>query len=327
MLAVSLSESELAPYIASVLDEDCASALTCACINSPRNTTVSGMEPYIDKLAQLLQSDKIFARKLEVSVAYHSMQMHQIAGIYRNQLEGSLFGSETTGSSPLFFSSVTGTILAREQALKADYWVSNLVSRVKFSEAVRLMSSLNGEGIPTNDPGSSFYMIEIGPHRTLQRSIQETFGKETNYIYDSVIRRNYSSMKSMKEMVGKLVMNGYPVNIQAVNSHSYRLNLPKMLLDLPPYPFNHSKSYWLESRLSKNRRLRERPRHELLGNPSTDWNPLEPKWRFTIRVSDLPWILDHKVIAVQIQSYIIGLNSINTMRRSKEQFYTQQPVC
>ncbi|KAI1800249.1 hypothetical protein F4811DRAFT_556979 [Daldinia bambusicola] len=299
MLAVALSQSELAPYIADILNKGDKDTVACACINSPRNTTVSGEEIYIEKLAHRLQSEGVFARKLEVTVAYHSKQMNHVAETYRRTLAGFLSSTpETINSSPpLFYSSVTGTLLGKENILLgADYWVSNLVSQVKFSEAVELMALSSTEGNTEGDhTGSSLYLIEIGPHFTLKRAIQETISQKTTYTYDSVLHRNISGVKTAKEVAGKLVMNGYPVNIQTVNSHSDQLYKPKMILDLPSYPFNHSNSYWLESRLYRNLRLRKQPRHDLLGNPSTDWNPLEPKWRFTIRASDLPWLLDHKI--------------------------------
>ncbi|KAI0844177.1 hypothetical protein F5Y00DRAFT_274402 [Daldinia vernicosa] len=299
MLAVALSESELAPYIAAVLNEGGKDAVTCACINSPRNTTLSGEEIYIDKLAHRLQSDGVFARKLEVAVAYHSTQMNDVSETYRDALEGYLSSMPKSANSspPLFYSSVTGAMIAEETVLLgADYWVSNLVSQVKFSEAVELMilSSIKHK-TQGSQSGSAPLFIEIGPHCTLKRAVQETIGEKANYLYDSVLHRNISGMKTAKEVVGRLFMNRYPIDIQAVNTHYGQSYQPRMVLGLPSYPFNHSNCYWLESRLFKNLRLRTKPRHELLGNPSTDWNPLEPKWRFTIRASDLPWVLDHKI--------------------------------
>ena len=68
-----------------------------------------------------------------------------------------------------------------------------------------------------------------------------------------------------------------------------------MLIDLPGYPSNHSQTYWLESRISKGFRFRQRPPYELLGTTVRDWNPLEPRWRHFIRESENPWIHDHKV--------------------------------
>ncbi|KAL7629617.1 hypothetical protein AAE478_001139 [Parahypoxylon ruwenzoriense] len=303
MLAVALSESELAPYIAAVLGEDDANSLTCACINSHKNTTVSGTERCIDKLASELQSEGIFARKLNVPVAYHSAQMVQVADAYRDVLDGTLQAKFQSGSSttlPQFFSSVTAKAASVEDLLRADYWVSNLVSRVRFSEALKLMCSSTSSNDGETQPDQTTYLVEVGPHCALERPVKENLEEREDCVYDYVMRRNASSIATAKTMAGNLFTNGYPVQVQAVNTHAEckgkeQLRLPKMLLNLPKYPFNHSNSYWLESRLSRNHRFRQRPRHELLGNPSRDWSPLEPHWRFTIRVSDLPWVLDHKI--------------------------------
>ncbi|CAJ2508314.1 Uu.00g095000.m01.CDS01 [Anthostomella pinea] len=293
MLAVGLSEVELEPHIAAVVAEGEASNLTCACINSYQSTTVAGVESYIDKLASRLRSNKIFARKLNVPVAYHSPQMLQVADAYKAMLEGYLATRPQSACSPrpLFFSSVLGSELSDEDLCQASYWVSNLVSKVRFSEAVKLMVSSLSEPKPAVLP----YLIEVGPHPTLQRPVKEILGDDADYMYDHIVQRNQSSGRTAMEMLGKLVIHGYPVNVEAANNYASSGYEPKMLLNLPRYPFNHTQSYSLESRLSRNRRFRKSPRHELLGNPTTDWNPYEPKWRFTIRESDLPWVVDHKI--------------------------------
>ncbi|KAI0383268.1 hypothetical protein F5Y04DRAFT_269991 [Hypomontagnella monticulosa] len=327
MLAVALSESELAPYIAAVLGKDDASSLTCACINSPKNTTVSGTESCIDKLASRLQSEGIFARKLNVPVAYHSTQMTQVADAYRDALDGTLQAKPPSGSStalPQFFSSVTAKAASIEDLLSADYWVSNLVSRVKFSEALKLMCTPTSLKDGETQLKRTTYLVEVGVHCALERSIKESLEETTDCVYDCVMRRNTCSLTTVKTMAGNLFTSGYPIQIQAVNAHTERKDQqqrrqPRMLLNLPKYPFNHSKSYWLESRLSRNHRFRQRPRHELLGNPSRDWSPLEPHWRFTIRASDLPWVLDHKIqdtilypAAGMLAMVLEGIRSITT---------------
>jgi acyl transferase domain-containing protein len=68
-----------------------------------------------------------------------------------------------------------------------------------------------------------------------------------------------------------------------------------MLIDLPPYSFNHTQSYWPEGRLSKNFRFRKFARHDLIGAPVPDWNSQDPKWRNIIRIAETPWLKDHKV--------------------------------
>ena len=66
------------------------------------------------------------------------------------------------------------------------------------------------------------------------------------------------------------------------------------LLDLSEYPFSYSRRHWHESSMSKHSRFRRQPRHELLGTPVVDWNPLEPRWRKLFDTTESPWIKDHK---------------------------------
>ncbi|XP_044721361.1 KR domain-containing protein [Hirsutella rhossiliensis] len=275
MLAVGLSEAELDPYLAVVQGD--AGSLACSCVNSPKSVTVSGDETLVQELERRLQADKVFARKLNVPVAYHSRQMGAVADFYRATLQGQL-DSEPQRLPSAFYSSVTGKEAWGHDLRQADYWVANLVSQVKFSEALRLMcSSLAGNG--QTDVKPLPYLLEIGPHCTLERPVRETVAGDAEYAYDCTMRRNVSSVDTVKGMLGRLAVHGHAVDLQVVNRHDITSRQPRMLVNLPKYPFNHSQSYWIESRLSKNARNRERPRHELLGTPE----------------SDIPWVSDHKI--------------------------------
>lgn len=296
MLAVGLSEEELAPYIASLNCQDDPISLSCGCINSPKSTTVTGSDKYIDELAQLLQADKIFSRKLNVPLAYHSRQMAAAADDYRASLAGHLTSPSLTPkeTQPLYFSSVTGKLASMSELAQPDYWIDNLVSQVKFSEALQLMCSTIADRHEEHIKPLT-YLLEVGPHCSLERPVRDTLAEHPSFLYDHVLRRNMSSMETTKQMVGRMVVHGHTIDILAVNTDRSCVRHPRMLVDLPKYQFNHSQSYWVESRLSKNLRQREAPRHELLGIRSVDWNPMKPAWRFVIRQSDLPWVSHHTV--------------------------------
>lgn len=82
MLAAGLSEQDAKRYIAK-LPLSCGS-VRVACINSPRSVTVSGDTDAIVQLHDILESQKIFVRKLPVDVAYHShicRRLHQSTGL------------------------------------------------------------------------------------------------------------------------------------------------------------------------------------------------------------------------------------------------------
>lgn len=294
MLAVGLSEQQLEPHLSALLEEGEANALECGCINSPQSTTVTGSEKYIDVLATRLQAAKIFSRKLNVSVAYHSHQMLAIVDEYHSYLDGYLDGHSREHGS-LMFSSVTGLAAETSDLTRADYWVTNLISQVKFSQALQVMYS-SCHGSQNNQPRPLAYILEVGPHCSLERPVRDTLSKETDFVYDYILHRNVSPSQTVKDMAGRLAIHGFPVDVYAINSQGVSGKQPRLLIDLPKYAFNHSNTYWLESRLSANVRTRETPRHELLGTRSPDWNPLRPTWRIVLRDSDLPWVSDHKVL-------------------------------
>ena len=139
---------------------------------------------------------------------------------------------------------------------------------------------------------------EIGPAAALQRPVRDTIIQKSNtkeIEYHSVLKCGVPGVESCLDFIGTLHCSGHKLNLLSINSPTSRESDLRMLTNLPQYPFNHQQSYWTESRVSKNFRMRKHARHELLGTPSTDWNPAEPKWRNVIRVTDSPWIMDHKV--------------------------------
>lgn len=298
MLAVGLSEAQLRPYLTSISNESQpgSAPLTCGCINSPQSTTVSGNEVDIEKLSHRLQSDHIFSRKLNVPVAYHSQQMLAVADSYRQRLNGRLKAQDHNATSPILTSSVTGKEAVGNDLSQPDYWVQNLVSQVKFAGALQTMySKLAGSDL--SFVKRSTFLLEVGPHCSLERPIKDTLThtNSTDWMYDTALRRNTSSLQSIQGMVGRLAIHAYSVDIQSMNASGRPPQSAQMLIDLPKYAFNHSQSYWVESRASHNLRMRQTTRHELLGIQNADWNPMDPTWRIVIRLSDLPWLSHHKV--------------------------------
>lgn len=94
-------------------------------------------------------------------------------------------------------------------------------------------------------------------------------------------------------LAGSLHSRGCPVNLLNINCLG-QASQPRMLIDLPGYPFDHSHRCWIESRLSKNFRFRQHE-HELLGYAVPDWNPLDARWRKIFKSSENEWMADHKV--------------------------------
>jgi NADPH:quinone reductase-like Zn-dependent oxidoreductase/SAM-dependent methyltransferase/malonyl CoA-acyl carrier protein transacylase len=305
MIAVGLSEAQLNPYLERAHNES-KGELIIACYNSPKNNTVSGDEAMVDKLKVLLDVDGVFARKLNVKNAYHSAHMKEVASDYL-QLMGDLTAG-TPMDAPhkaLIFSTVTGEQV-QEDHLGAQYWVDNMISPVRFTEGLSAMcykKNTAGQGhLKMNATAENIFadnLIEIGPHSALQSAIKEVIaskGHQSPIAYLPVLNRNDSSPSVLLGTIGTLNSKGGSVKITAVNSAAtIQKAKAHLLVDLPPYRFNHSSTIMYESRLSKNYRFRKHPRHDLFGAPVPDWNEETPRWRHFLRLQENPWLKDHLV--------------------------------
>lgn len=290
MMAVGMAADKAQFYIDRVTGVlgDCR--LAVACVNSPTNVTVSGEEAHIDHLKSFLDADKVFCRKLRVGVAYHYLQMQEIADQYLEKI-GSLDSSTGTKrqSRTAMVSSVTGTWIVPEVTAKPEYWVRNLVSPVLFADALATMVRPQaGTGVDT--------LLEVGPHSALQGPIRETLKNiemESKVTYASLLSRGASAVESLLGATGRLHCLGHSLALGRVNrDHDGAM---VTVTNLPPYSFNHSKAYWHESRASRGYRHRQHPAYPHLGAPEADFNPLEAKWRNIIRTGDIPWVEDHKI--------------------------------
>ncbi|RFU25040.1 hypothetical protein B7463_g11292, partial [Scytalidium lignicola] len=280
--------------------------LEIACMNSWQSHTVSGAASKIDALVEMLSSEKIFARKLNVEMAYHSQYMKAMAAEYLDLMGDLQPGTRKSPFDILFFSSTSGTTISPSRLRESSYWVENLVSPVRFCESVTALllgpaekPKVNGYNHEWTPATSITNILEIGPHSALKGPLVNIVKKaqgDSTIEYHSVLRRNYSAVESALEAAGSLFCHGLNVDLLGVNGIGESSgHKPLMLTDLPSYPFNHSKEYWAESKISSDFRLRAVGRHELLGAPVPDWNKDNAIWRNYIRISENPWIEDHKV--------------------------------
>ncbi|KAH8668644.1 fatty acid synthase S-acetyltransferase [Xylariales sp. PMI_506] len=302
MLSVALSPEMVRPYIEQVERFNSPGSLTIACYNSPKNVTVSGNLNKIKSLQELLDHEGVFTRMLKVENAYHSSYMEAIADEYLEAV-GIITGKTKLDNSRgiTFYSSLTGQRENLEQLQTAAYWVRNLTNPVKFSQVITQMiidNSADGTkvGNLTGEQELVSELLEIGPHSALQgplREIMEQIPSAKDVGYTSLLKRKANAIETALAAVGWLYCRGQPVAIGSINRRG--IVAPKMLIDLPPYEFNHSKTFWKESRISKQYRFRKHPRLELLGAPVPDWNKSNAIWRNWIRMSENPWIKDHRI--------------------------------
>ncbi|PYI09473.1 hypothetical protein BO78DRAFT_415749 [Aspergillus sclerotiicarbonarius CBS 121057] len=316
MLAVGLGADQGADYIRQVGMEE---RVKVAAINSPESITLSGDADAVEQLSAQLTQKAIFNRQLRTGgLAYHSHHMlpfgHDYAqaiddGLQRLASLGVNVASQRYPDIPWVSSVVPdkSTTLSREQ-VTASYWQANLESPVQFTGAV----------------------VEIGPHPALRGplgQIAKGLGRTLPHV--GSLERGQDARRSLLGLAGTLFALNAEVDLVAVNA----VDEPRsggrgalahgcMAIDLPPYQYTYGPIKYHESRLSKEYRLRQSPRHDLLGSRVAGTTRLRPQWRNMLRVKDLPWLNDHRVPPHVLHP---GAAHIVMAMLAAEQAYTEFP--
>ena len=292
MLAVGLSETDTLGYFAQ-LDQVGQDELCIACVNSPSSTTVSGDKGSILKLHALLQKSSIFNRMLQVDTAYHSHHMEAAASQYLHGL------NDLEVQNPLeaitFLSTVSGSL--KKSEFGPQYWVQNLVSKVRFADAISTYCDLSGQKTPFYGI-TKHIIIEIGPHPALAGPTRQTIrakADDIDYTYVPSLARKTSALRTFLSLAGNLFSLAFPVHVGLAESLTSCRSNHTVLHDLPPYPWDHTHRYWQESQQSKDYRFRKHAPHDLLGVRMAGSTSLEPRWRHLVGVETLPWLQEHVV--------------------------------
>ena len=292
MMAIGLSKEESERAISQLT----RGRIGIAAVNSPSSVTVSGDIQAIEELEHNLANQKIFARKLKIAMAYHSHHMAPLEKDYLAVLRKTTRHEGEIGNV-LYGSPVTGKRMLCTSRITPEHWVRNMLGTVEFLDAFRAICFSE---VPdaTGKKKEVDMVIEIGPHSALAGPIRQILLqpdlKDNNIAYGSCLIRGKDATETMQDLACLLLNNGYPVDLNAVNFPGYSF-FPKVLHDLPNYPWNHETSHWVESQLNQSHRFRKHPQHELLGSLMNGTNPFAPTWRHIIRSSEIPWVLDHLV--------------------------------
>ena len=252
-----------------------------ACENSPKSVTLSGDADKVEAVVSKIQKARanVLARLLKVDKAYHSYQMAEVGEDYY-----SLVHPKALGRPPakLFFSSVTGKLLSGDETLGARYWQQNLESPVLFRDAI---SSICRHSI-----GKNAVFLEIGPHSALAGPVRQILTDNSSTApYVAAMLGQQSCTEALLAAIGKLYTLHVPIDFAAMYPTG------TCLPDLARYAWNYEKSYWHETRVTKEWRQRQHRYHDLLGVRATECTDFEPVWRNMFHVDNAPWVRDHKV--------------------------------
>ncbi|KAF4872571.1 Highly reducing polyketide synthase ACRTS2 [Colletotrichum siamense] len=297
MVAVGVGKDEAEKLVAEALGDEDRSKVTIAAVNSPASVTISGDQEAIETVQDLAEKRGLNPRRLKVSVAYHSHHMQTVAESYKALLEPHLLsnhGEDNYGCKAVFVSSVTGQV---ESALDASYWVRNLVQPVLFSDALKLLLSLQ-KGDDHEKPIN--VIIEIGPHSALRgpirqilESLRSSNSHQTQVAYLPSLQRGTYPITSVLNFAGRLFEAGADLDFEQVNQTS-RYNA-RLATDLPAYAWNHETSYIHRPRVAEQKLFGGSPYNALLGGRTAHCEGDEHSFRNVFTLDDMPWLRDHVV--------------------------------
>ncbi|EAQ88739.1 hypothetical protein CHGG_05358 [Chaetomium globosum CBS 148.51] len=293
MMAVGASLEEAAEFCQ---QEAFNGKLQVAAYNSSSSVTISGDEDAVVEAVDTLKREGKFARRLKVSVAYHSAHMIPCAAPYLAALEAAVAIAPTESLAedrPTWYSSVHGGRAMTADDLSPQYWVENLTGMVRFAPAVTAAA--------TN--GGPFDMaLEVGPHPALKGPCLGTLEEAGNKIpYFGTLSRGGNDITYMAETLGfvwaklgprSVLFDAFEIAVSGTEPGARRF-----LPDLPKYPFDHSRPSWAMTRISGSYGASAlAPPHPLLGKRQAEQEtPLEIRWRNIFKLKELSWMSGHKL--------------------------------
>jgi acyl transferase domain-containing protein/protein-L-isoaspartate O-methyltransferase len=273
MAAIGMGSDEVQQYL--------QTGVIIACENSPKSVTLAGDAHEVEIVVARIKeaNPEVLARRLQVDKAYHSHHMAEIGDQYHDLLQKQISAKKPT---KLFFSSVENGLLTQSSDFGPKYWQKNLESPVLFKSAIL--------SIIQHENAKNMMFLEVGPHSALAGPLRQIQAHHSDSSpYASALTRNQHDIESFLTAIGHLYSFNATVDLGKVSSQGSTLS------DLPRYPWDHSKRFWYESRLSKEWRNRQHKYHDLLGVRVTESLDFDILYRNLFHLDNAPWIRDHKV--------------------------------
>lgn len=220
MVAVALSPDAIAEYLTPDVD--------LAVVNDPGGCVVAGSDENIRKFADRLAEQKIVARRVRTSHAFHSRLMDSVIPEFKG------FLSRLTLREPQIplLSNVTGTWMSPGEATNPATWARQIRATVRFSDEIDVLLS---------DP--TRVLVEVGPGGSLTGSATRHLRWSSGHRAVRLMRhqaQNRSDRDTFLLALGQLWAAGIDVDWTPPSAgHRPRL------VALPGYPFVRQR-HWVD---------------------------------------------------------------------------------
>ncbi len=182
MASIGLSKEKMEAFLK---EHKCEDKVFIACVNSPRNVTLSGYKEQVLAIVEKAEEKGIFNRVLDTyAKAYHSPLFAE----HENELDAQL--KKALGEKSIRRSEKWTTSVAEYQTDLFDhrYHVHGVLRPVDFIKAV--------SHLPQNA-----IVLEIGPHTVLKTLIKDN---RPDVKYASLMKKDADEVETLKEGLGKL---------------------------------------------------------------------------------------------------------------------------
>ncbi|MFF6816308.1 SDR family NAD(P)-dependent oxidoreductase, partial [Streptomyces sp. NPDC012403] len=271
MASVSLPHADVDELIAAY-----GGRVSVAAVNGPASVTVAGEPDALDALLTDCETQGVWARRVPVDYASHSVQVEAI----RERLLTELAGIEPQTPTIPFFSAVTAERV-ETAALDAEYWYTNLRQTVRFEETVRLLLAQGYDAF-----------VETSAHPVLTTPVEgavESAGADAVVL--GTLRRGEGGQERFTAALAEAFVHGLTVDWTPL------LGDGDAFVDLPTYAFQHQR-YWLERTASSGdaRQLGlAEADHPLLGAAVALGDGQGVVLTGRLSLSSHPWLRDHTV--------------------------------
>jgi acyl transferase domain-containing protein/acyl carrier protein len=200
------------------------SVIAIAAVNGPRNCVISGEQHAVEQAIALLSDNKIKAKALTVSHAFHSPMMQPMLDTFHREVQTVALKAPRIR----FISSKTGKT-ATQDVKRAEYWVEHVRDAVLFLDAAK---ELGAQKINA--------CLEIGPGANLVKLAPQCIESTQPITYVHSVERDGSESGHLTAAVAALYNAGAQIqwNKLFVGGKQTRVNLPT-------YPYQ-KQSYWVD---------------------------------------------------------------------------------
>ncbi|MBT2230340.1 type I polyketide synthase [Nonomuraea sp. NEAU-A123] len=198
-----------------------------AALNGPSMTVLSGLPEDIETVTRRLTAEGVACRSLRSAHAFHSSLLQPA----REKLAALLDSVPRQVPATTIVSNLTGVALTAEQATSSQYWADQLVSPVRFADAVRHCVAQEVDAF-----------VEIGPGQTLGGLVRQNLSDRPATVLGTLpplwtAGERPDARAELLEACGRLWELGVTLNWELTRPATARL------VDLPAYPFQRTR-FW-----------------------------------------------------------------------------------